>query len=290
LLLRFAKSASGTTYRRWRRPQFSDYPPGYASFYTSYEELLLKHPELWPAEVTPSLEALDRLRPEYDALRQMITERHRTRNLSHPTHFDLKTGSSLLIYALVRLRKPQTVVETGVANGLSSFFILHALRANGSGKLYSIDVSPDVGVLLDNDERSEWGLRILSQRFGTEDFPRAVADLPPIDLFLHDSDHSYAWQKMECEQASLRLALDGLVLSDDMDWSLGFIDYCRDASIKLAALIDPPTMFGVALPPARKPPETPAGRLPSRDSASGPVDERPDARDGQGVERQTARA
>jgi hypothetical protein len=49
------------------------------------------------------------------------------------------------------------------------------------------------------------------------------------------------------------MASDGLVLSDDMDWSLGFIDYCREGSVKLAALIAPPTMFGVALPLRREP-------------------------------------
>lgn len=252
LLLRFAKSASGTTYRRWRRPQFSDYPPGTASFYTSYEDLLLSHRELWPRSLRPSLEMLNELRSEFRSLQRIVDERHATRKLSHPQPFDVKGISSLLIYALVRIRKPETVVETGVANGMSSFFILHALRSNGSGKLYSIDISSDVGVLLDDDERAAWELRVLSGRFGVADFARALADLPPLDMFLHDSDHSYVWQKMECEQASLRMAPDGLVLSDDMDWSLGFIDYCRAANLKLAALIAPPTMFGIALPPSRR--------------------------------------
>jgi predicted O-methyltransferase YrrM len=252
-MLRLAASVSGTTYRRWRRPQFSDYAPGSASFYTTYEELLLTHPELWPEAVPPSLEVLEELRAEYDSLRRIVDERHRSRKLSHPEPFDVKSISSVLIYALVRLRKPETVVETGVANGMSSFFILHALRLNGRGKLYSIDVSPEVGVLLDDGERAVWGLRVLPQRFGAEDFRRAIQDLPPISMFLHDSDHSYFWQKMECQQASLRMASDGLVLSDDMDWSLGFIDYCREGSVKLAALIAPPTMFGVALPLRREP-------------------------------------
>jgi hypothetical protein len=194
---------------------------------------------------------LDDLRSEFDVLRRIVDERHATRKLSHPAPFDVKGFSSFLIFALVRIRKPKTVVETGVANGMSSFFILHALRLNASGTLFSIDISSDVGVLLDDDERSGWELRVLPQRFGPKDFRGTLAELPRIGMFLHDSDHSYLWQRMECEQASLRMASDGVVLSDDMDWSLGFIDFCRESNQKLAALIAPPTMFGVALPPTR---------------------------------------
>ena len=260
MLLRFAKLFAGTTYRRWRQPQFSDYAPGSASFYTSFEALLLEHPELWPTAEPPSLEALDLLRTEYDGLRQIVDDRHATRRLPYPEPYDLESLSSLLIYALVRIRKPKTVVETGVANGMSSFFILHALRLNSFGKLHSIDVSPDVGVLLDDDERAQWDLRVLARRCSSEDFRDAIADLPPIGMFLHDSDHSYFWQKMECQEASLRMAPDGLVLSDDMHLSLGFIDYCREGSVKLAALIAPPTMFGVALPPSRETDESRTAR------------------------------
>src|SRR3972149_9508157 len=46
---------------------------------------------------------------------------------------------SLLIYSLVRLIQPKKLVETGVCNGVSTAFILLALKNNMLGKLYSID-------------------------------------------------------------------------------------------------------------------------------------------------------
>ncbi len=50
-----------------------------------------------------------------------------------------------LLYVLVRLLKPDTVVETGVASGHSSAAILQALEDNGNkGKLFSIDL-PSTG-------------------------------------------------------------------------------------------------------------------------------------------------
>ncbi|MDA4120471.1 MAG: hypothetical protein OK436_07790, partial [Thaumarchaeota archaeon] len=46
------------------------------------------------------------------------------------------------LYLICRTVKPTVVVETGVASGLSSAYILQALEDNASGRLYSIDL-PD---------------------------------------------------------------------------------------------------------------------------------------------------
>jgi len=48
-----------------------------------------------------------------------------------------------IIYTLIRCLKPRIVIETGVANGASSTFILSALEKNNLGKLYSIDLPTD---------------------------------------------------------------------------------------------------------------------------------------------------
>jgi len=45
-----------------------------------------------------------------------------------------------LLYYLIRVIKPAIVVETGVASGISSLFILQALNDNDYGHLYSIDL------------------------------------------------------------------------------------------------------------------------------------------------------
>gem|GEM_PF-4501569 len=45
-----------------------------------------------------------------------------------------------VIYSVVRATKPEIVVETGVNNGISTYFILSALERNDSGLLYSIDI------------------------------------------------------------------------------------------------------------------------------------------------------
>ena len=49
------------------------------------------------------------------------------------------TDAMVDLYVLVRTEKPRVVVETGVCNGASTFAILAALEANGTGELHSID-------------------------------------------------------------------------------------------------------------------------------------------------------
>src|SRR5919107_3240654 len=47
-----------------------------------------------------------------------------------------------LCYLACRLTQPHTVVETGVAYGVSAAYILTALRENGMGTLHSVDLPP----------------------------------------------------------------------------------------------------------------------------------------------------
>jgi len=76
-----------------------------------------------------------------------------------------------LLYVIVRLKQPETVVETGVRGGLSSAYILNALEENGTGELVSIDIGdvsllpPDlprreIGWMIPDRLRSRWELRL----------------------------------------------------------------------------------------------------------------------------------
>src|SRR5215472_8825018 len=53
---------------------------------------------------------------------------------------DLYAKKVLLQYAAVRASTPEVVVETGVANGVSSSYLLLALQKNGRGILHSIEL------------------------------------------------------------------------------------------------------------------------------------------------------
>lgn len=133
-----------------------------------------------------------------------------------------------LLYAIIRSLKPSIIVETGVASGMSSYYILKALKDNNKGELFSIDLPCELvnatpvstpipvgakpGWLIPFELKDRWHLFLGRS---SDVLPGLLKDLGQIDLFLHDSDHSYKNQKLEFEAVWPYLRSGGLLLSDD---------------------------------------------------------------------------
>ena len=62
--------------------------------------------------------------------------------------------------------------------------------------------------------------------------PRLLARLDRVDLFLHDSDHSYEAMLFEFEQAYPKLAPGGLLLSDDTHLHTAWDDFCAKHGLR----------------------------------------------------------
>ena len=137
---------------------------------------------------------------------RLTLERHLLKGLSKDKWFFI--GCTML-YDLCRASKPSVVVETGVADGFSSFFILKALDENRKGNLYSIE-KPDLrylggkesGWVVPQAYRHRWHLIIDSSEHA---LPRILNELGKIDFFLHDSSHSYRNMLFELRAAWKRL-------------------------------------------------------------------------------------
>ena len=163
--------------------------------------------------------AVDQFESEYESLYANLQDR-----LTNPI-YGINMESSKLLYMLVRLTTPDTVVETGVANGVSTFFILNAMKKNATGKLTSIDISYDVAAFLNNDEKIRWELKILNTKANPrKQFKEIMANVENLSMYLHDGDHSYLWQKMEYYYGFTTLNCGGILLSDDVDSSFAFIE------------------------------------------------------------------
>ena len=122
-------------------------------------------------------------------------------------------------YSIVRLTQPSIVVETGVARGNSTRNILRALEENAHGHLYSIELPrleprarDAVGTLVPASFRSKWSLI-----FGPgEREMKKLASSYKVDVFIHDSNHSYLNQRAEFRTALRWLEKGGILLSDDV--------------------------------------------------------------------------
>ena len=156
------------------------------------------------------------------------------------------------LYVLVRTIKPMKVVETGVASGFSTFFLLKALERNGSGQLWSIDMpnytdviasmkphykkcigSDPSGDRIPQGRNSGWLVPPLLRRHwhlisgvSSDTLPVLLDELGVIDLFLHDSEHTTENVSQELEKAWDHMS-KGVLLVDDANWNAAFSDFCQ---------------------------------------------------------------
>jgi hypothetical protein len=135
-----------------------------------------------------------------------------------------------VIYCIVRLKRPGVIVETGVARGVSSSYILKALDKNANGHLYSIDMpmlkigaKAEVGKLVANELRSRWTLIFGA---GTHEMKKLRGKLEKIDMFIHDSNHTYLSQLAEYQIALGWLNKGGILVSHDVV-NLALLEACK---------------------------------------------------------------
>lgn len=165
------------------------------------------------------MDELERDRKFMEAINAKISRNNvfRTRVFESIYQFSIYRN---LLYYLVRLINPKVVVETGVLHGLTSAWILKAIAKNGTGKLISIDLprrdwdkffpslsfgpGGESDLELPKEEMPGWiipdDLRIFWEfLFGpSSQHLDKVCQNNKLDLFVHDSDHSYDIMKYEC--------------------------------------------------------------------------------------------
>lgn len=135
------------------------------------------------------------------------------------------------VYALTRWLRPTVVVESGGFIGMSSAFILKAFADEKltSAKLYSMesDEQCEIGALIPEELRPAF----VSMRGKVEDF-LTRDELPrPIDMFLHDSSHSYRHMLWEFRQFWPRLRDGGLLVSHDVQMNAAFPEFIADTYV-----------------------------------------------------------
>jgi len=136
-----------------------------------------------------------------------------------------------LVYAVARTVRPDTIVETGVATGVTSAHLLAALEDNGHGVLHSIDLPPTdmiaaghVGAAVPDDLRHRWTYHWGASR---RLLPRLLENVQGHLMFVHDSDHSYANMAWEIRCAWRAMTSGGVIVCDDVGLHTAFLDTAR---------------------------------------------------------------
>ncbi len=158
---------------------------------------------------------------------------------------NIQTGSMMsplrgpILYVMMRVIQPKIIVETGVASGASSSFLLKALQKNNSGHLHSIDLpalpenDPDVrlpehkkpGWLVDDELKDRWTYH----EGKSFDLLKPLLDeFNEIDVFIHDSLHTYENMIFEYITTWPYIKQGGFLASDDIKWNAAFLELIKE--------------------------------------------------------------
>jgi len=199
------------------------------------------------------VESSDRIDDYIEHLVEKICREFEEYEEYHPAILGEKSGQKL--YDLIKKVEPDLMVETGVCNGFSSSIILKAMEENEKGHLYSVDLPVNIdeinskertgavlppgkesGWTVPDDLRDRWTLR---EGNTYNELPKLFEEIPgEIDIFLHDSDHSYETMMFEFALAWRNLKEDHFLLADNIDHSKAFFHFTEAKELKRYRIAD----------------------------------------------------
>ena len=169
----------------------------------------------------------------------------------YPIDYSILESSRLFLYALCKTIKPKIIVETGVAYGLSTSYILQALYENKTGTLYSIDSEFRpweselmIGSAIPDELKAHWKF---VKGSSTEKLNDLLESVGKIEIFLHDSMHTYNNMIFEFESVWPYIKNNGFLLSDDILENNSFLEFYTSKNLKpiLLSSLDQKHLFGI---------------------------------------------
>jgi predicted O-methyltransferase YrrM len=199
---------------------------------------------------------LDRLAPVLAGIETRLALRGmRPGRSTYGYYSDADTALCGALWCTVVHTRPQAVIETGVAHGVSSQTVLAALTQNDRGHLWSIDLPHPLrtglhaltGIAVTEEHTSRWSYIEGSSR---QRLPSLVTEVGQLDVFIHDSLHTARNTLFEMEQAARALRAGGVMLIDDIFEHEGFATFARrhpDYQTMICQPSDKLGAFGIAI-------------------------------------------
>jgi predicted O-methyltransferase YrrM len=129
---------------------------------------------------------------------------------------DHKDHYQKLLSDIIRREKPLVMIETGVESGYSTEHFIAAMHEIGVGHLYSCDPKPSV--FYEAYPITHPRFTLIREESWTA-LDKIFKEAGRVDMFLHDSDHSFRCQDFEYEWAWNHVRSGGIIASDDVGWS-----------------------------------------------------------------------
>jgi len=193
------------------------------------------------------LKKVKKIYRKYESKNELLFDKINLFNQEINKQLDKNNAYCMSLYFLIRELKPETVIETGVHRGVSSLFILQALHDNNKGKLFSIDLpfaeyvtdnkiktksilqAEKIGICVPKQLQEKWNLVLGDSK---NELPKILKKINSLDIFLHDSKHTYEHMKWEYKTIWPYLKSNGVLISDDTNWNESFKDFCLEKNLE----------------------------------------------------------
>jgi len=142
-----------------------------------------------------------------------------------------------IIYFLIINFKPNIILETGVAAGLSSRCILEAIKKNSKGILYSSDFpyfrldNPEkyIGIMVPEELKKNWRLEILGDEKNIKKFK---LEIDYADIIFYDSDKRYSAKINFFKSINNLIKSNTIIVVDDLHNDSFFLEYIKEKKCK----------------------------------------------------------
>lgn len=210
---------------RWRRGDNPDLRSKVDEAWDEHLHQLLGAP--WPC---PQAQELDEVMADIGT--RLAARGLRTGRSTYGWYSDAETLLCRAVWCVAIHTRPEVVIETGVAHGVTSRVVLEALSQNDLGHLWSIDLPfpfdrglhGDTGVAVAESCRPRWSYL---EGTSSQRMPPLTAEVGHLEMFIHDSLHTASNTLFEMEQADSVMSPSGVMLIDDIGSHDAFPAFAR---------------------------------------------------------------
>jgi len=134
----------------------------------------------------------------------------------------IKPSYSRLLFQMVRMLQPHSILELGSCIGISALTMASAQRLNGSGDTTTIEGAPGLYRVMEQHLSNEQypNLKLINGRF-QDVLPEVLPRLAPLDLVMIDGHHDEKATLTYFQMLLPQLSPNAILIFDDIHWSKG---------------------------------------------------------------------
>ncbi len=151
------------------------------------------------------------------------------KSLGDEDYWQISYDEIRVIYTIVKVMNPITIIETGMGSGVSTTAMLAA--SNDEANVISIDPGEpygkgdkEVGFLIPMNLRKK---HKFIKGTSKQKMKEVLSYVDKVDIFFHDSDHTYENIMFELNEVWPKLSDESIILVDNYDWTDAPIDFSK---------------------------------------------------------------